>query len=109
MQYNKILKIWVIDLVDYFLISVLISSVIAVQLKNYYSEKASREQLKNHMNKDYGKQKHHQLLKYSEDLRKQGKFIEKESRESYLKLLTYSAMVSNQLNWDIKDQYLKIF
>ena len=61
------------------------------------------------MNKDYNKERHHQLLKYSENLKKQGKFIEKESRESYLKLLTYSAMVSNQLNWDIKDQYLEIF
>ena len=39
-----------------------------------------------HMNKNYNKDKHHQLLKYSEDLRKQGKFIEKESRESYLTL-----------------------
>jgi len=61
------------------------------------------------MNKDYNKEKHHQLLKYSEDLRKQGKFIEKESRESYLKLLSYSAMASSQLNWEIQDQYLKIF
>ena len=61
------------------------------------------------MNKDYNKEKHHQLLKYSEDLSKQGKFIEKESRESYLKLLSYSAMVSSQLNWEIQDQYLEIF
>ena len=33
------------------------------------------------MNKDYNKEKHHQLLKYSEDLRKQVKFIAKESRK----------------------------
>jgi len=59
-----------------------------------------------HMDKDYNKEKHHQLLKYSEDLRKQGKFIAKESREDYLKLLSYSAMVSSQLNWEIQDQYL---
>ena len=47
------------------------------------------------MKKDYNKERHHQLLKYSENLKEQDKFIEKESRESYLKLLTYSAMVSN--------------
>ena len=34
------------------------------------------------MNKDYNKEKHHQLLKYSEDLKKQGKFIGKEYIES---------------------------
>ena len=61
------------------------------------------------MNKDYNKEKHHQLLKYSEDLRKQGKFIGKESREDYLKLLSYSAMVSSQLNWEIQGEYLEIF
>ena len=60
------------------------------------------------MNKDYNKEKHHQLLKYSEYLRKQGKFIEKESRESYLKLLSYSAMVSSQLNWEIQGEYLEV-
>nr|YP_009029003.1 hypothetical protein [Cylindrotheca closterium]AGH28543.1 hypothetical protein [Cylindrotheca closterium] len=61
------------------------------------------------MNKGYHKKRHHQLLKYSENLRKQGKFIEKESPESDWELLTYSAMVYSQLNWDIKDQYLEIF
>lgn len=61
------------------------------------------------MNKDYNKEKHHQLLKYSEDWRKQGKFIGKESREDYLKIWSYSAMVSSQLNWEIQDQYLEIF
>jgi len=55
------------------------------------------------MNKNYNKKKRHQLSKYSEDLRKQVKFIKKESRESYLKLLSYSAMVSGQLNWEIQD------
>jgi len=61
------------------------------------------------MNNDYNKEKHYQLLKYSEDLRKQGKFIGKESREDYLKLLSYSAMVSSQLNWEIQGEYLGIF
>ena len=44
------------------------------------------------MNKNYDKKEHRQLLKYSEYLRKQGKFIGKECGESYLKLLIYSAM-----------------
>lgn len=61
------------------------------------------------MKKYYNKEKHQQLLKYSEDLRKQGKFIGKESGEDYLKLLSYSAMVYSQLNWEIQDQYLEIF
>ena len=61
------------------------------------------------MNNDYNKEKHYQLLKYSEDLRKQGKFIGKEPREDYLKLLSYSAMVSSQLNWEIQGEYLGIF
>ena len=61
------------------------------------------------MNNDYNKEKHYQLLKYSEDLKKDGKFIGKESIEDYLKLLSYSAMVSSQLNWEIQDQYLEIF
>ena len=43
------------------------------------------------MEKNYNKDKHFQLLKYSEDLRKQGKFIGMESREDYLKLLNYSS------------------
>ena len=61
------------------------------------------------MNKDYNKENHHQLLKYSQDLSKQGKFIGKESSEDYLKLLHYSAMVFSQLNWEIRGEYLEIF
>ena len=61
------------------------------------------------MNKDFNKEKYHQLLNYSEELRRQGKFIGKESNEDYLKLLSYSAMAYSQLNWDIRDQYLEIF
>lgn len=61
------------------------------------------------MNNDYNKEEHYQLLKYSEDLTKQGKFIGKESREDYLKLLSYSAIVYSQLNWEIHGEYLEIF
>ena len=41
------------------------------------------------MDKDYNKEKHRQLLQYSEDLSKQGKFLAKESKEDYLELLSY--------------------
>jgi len=81
-----------------------------VQLKQHHLQKQHNifNYLK-HINKYYNKEKHHQLLKYSEDLRKQGKFIGKESRADYLKLLNYSAMISNQLNWEIQGEYLEIF
>ena len=61
------------------------------------------------MKENYNKDKHFQLLQYSEDLKKQGKFIGTESWEDHLKLLNYSAMVYSQLNWEIQDQYLEIF
>ena len=48
------------------------------------------------MNKKYNKEKHHQLLKYSEDLRKQGKFIAKESREDYSNWLYFSIVERHQ-------------
>ena len=46
MYYNKVLKIWVIDQVDYFLISAIIGSLTARYLKDYLSEKSSMERLK---------------------------------------------------------------
>lgn len=46
MYYNKILKIWVINPVDYFLLSALIGSIITSWLKNYLSEKQVMERLK---------------------------------------------------------------
>jgi hypothetical protein len=44
--YNRILRVWVIDPLDCFLISVIIGSILASHLKNYLSEKASMERLK---------------------------------------------------------------
>jgi transcriptional regulator of heat shock response len=61
------------------------------------------------MKKDYNNQEHRELLEYHDYLWKQGKFLMKESREDYLKLLGYSTMVYTQLNWEIQDQYLEIF
>ena len=46
MYYNKILLVWVIDQMDYFLISILIVSLLASSLKNYFSEKTAMERLK---------------------------------------------------------------
>jgi len=47
MYYNRILRIWVVDPVDYFLLSALIGSIIASRLKEYLSEKKAMERLKN--------------------------------------------------------------
>ena len=47
MYYNRILGVWVVDTVDYFLLSALIGSIVASRLKNYLSEKEAMERLKN--------------------------------------------------------------
>ena len=47
MFYNRILRVWVFDQLDYFLISALIGSLVASYLKKYLSEKAAMERLKN--------------------------------------------------------------
>jgi hypothetical protein len=47
MFYNRILRVWVFDQLDYFLISALIGSLIASHLKKYLSEKLAMERLKN--------------------------------------------------------------
>ena len=47
MFYNRILRVWVFDQLDYFIISALIGSLVASYLKKYLSEEAARERLKN--------------------------------------------------------------
>ena len=51
MYYNKIVGVWVLDPIDYFLLSACIASIIASLLRNYLSEyiseKASMARLKN--------------------------------------------------------------
>jgi hypothetical protein len=47
MYYNRILRVWVVDQLDYLLISLLIGSLIASHLKDYLSEKIAMERLKN--------------------------------------------------------------
>jgi hypothetical protein len=46
MYYNRILRVWVLDPLDYFLISAFIGSLVALRLKTYLSEKAAMERLK---------------------------------------------------------------
>lgn len=46
MHYNRILRVWMLDALDYFLISAVIGSLIASYLKDYFSEKAAMERLK---------------------------------------------------------------
>jgi hypothetical protein len=46
MFYNRILRVWVFDQFDYFLISALIGSLIALELKKYLSEKVAMKRLK---------------------------------------------------------------
>ena len=47
MYYNRILRVWVLDQLDYFLISAFIGSLVASYLKKYLSEEETMERLKN--------------------------------------------------------------
>lgn len=47
MFYSKIFRVWVFDLLDYFLISAILGSLAASRLKEYLSKKRARERLKN--------------------------------------------------------------
>lgn len=46
MYYNKILRIWVLDPVDYLLLSAFLESLAVNQLKNYLSETEAMQRLK---------------------------------------------------------------
>ena len=46
MYYNRILRVWVIDPLDYFLLSAIIGSILASCLKDYLSEKRAIERLR---------------------------------------------------------------
>ena len=47
MYYNRILRVWVVDPVDYFLLSATLGIILAEYLKDYVSEKKAMERLKN--------------------------------------------------------------
>lgn len=61
------------------------------------------------MLEDYNKENHAYLLRYSEELKKDEKFMQKENYKRYIQFLIYSSLVYNELNWLDKDEYLKIF
>ena len=46
MYYNKILRIWVFDLLDYFLLSAILGTIVASCLKDYLSEQKAMKRLK---------------------------------------------------------------
>ena len=46
MYYNRILGGWVVDALDYFLLSAILGSIVASHLKDYLSEKKAMEGLK---------------------------------------------------------------
>ena len=46
MFYNRILRVWVFDPLDYFLFSAILGSIVASRLKEYLSEKKAMERLK---------------------------------------------------------------
>lgn len=47
MYYNRILRVWVVDPLDYFLLNAILGSILASCLKDYLSEKKAMERLKN--------------------------------------------------------------
>jgi hypothetical protein len=47
MYYNRILRVWVVDSLDYFLLSAILGSILAPRLKDYLSEKKAMQRLKN--------------------------------------------------------------
>ncbi len=47
MYYNRILRVWILDPLDYFLLSAILGSIVASCLKDYLSEKKAMERLKN--------------------------------------------------------------
>lgn len=52
MYYNRILRVWAVDPLDYFLLSAIIGSLAASSLKDYLSEKKAMERLKNSIIKE---------------------------------------------------------
>jgi len=43
MYYNRILRLWVLDPLDYFLVSAIVGSLAASRFKSYLSEKKAME------------------------------------------------------------------
>jgi hypothetical protein len=56
----------------------------------------------------YDKQKHLDLLKYSQKLESEGKDIYDESEKDFLKLREYLDMMIGHLQWENRNQYFKL-
>lgn len=52
---------------------------------------------------NYKKKRHLELLKHSQYLKQQGKSLSHESKEDFLELLGYSAVLDAYLDWDSRD------
>lgn len=85
MYYNRILRVWMVDPLDYFLLSAIIGSLVASRLKAYLSEKKAMERLKNSIiNKSKLVTKTHQ---------KNGQVLEIFLKYKYKKLIVLSIVV----------------
>ena len=71
MYYNRILRIWVIDPLDYFLVGAVLGSILASRLKDYLSEKKAMERLKN------------SIIKKSELVRQSDRYSSKKIKKIY--------------------------
>jgi hypothetical protein len=56
----------------------------------------------------YNKKNHLNLLKYSQKLEQEKKDIYDESREDFLKLREYSAMMIAHLHWENREHYFEL-
>ena len=57
---------------------------------------------------NYNKKRHLELLKYSQYLKQQGKVLIHESKDDFLELLGYSAVLNAQLEWEAGYYYLQL-
>jgi hypothetical protein len=56
----------------------------------------------------YKKIRHLELLKQSQDLKKQGKSLHDENRKDYLELLFYKVLVQDYIYWENRHNYLSV-
>lgn len=61
------------------------------------------------MIKKYDQQKHQELFKYSQDLINQGKCLSIVDNTKYIELLRYASIVYNQLNWNMRYEFVNLF
>jgi len=57
---------------------------------------------------EYNKEKHLSLLKYSQKLESESKYISDSSEKDFFALCEYSAMLINHLHWENREQYFEL-